>query len=347
MHLNRTKLGASALGLAALMVLAGCAGGGDSNTGGDASPAPGGEGAKVTHITVSVAQNQDINGLMWSVGRSEGFFEDNGVIVDEVIPAEGGGTTLQNVIAGKLPFGQVATSALVKAFNEGLPIRIIAGATQSPYEIGWGVAADSEFKTIKDLENATWGFTGPGSVTEAMSYLVPLHAGLDMDKVKRASTGGVGAGIALLQAGDVDVTFTPPLVELEQAKDLRVVVHSSEFVPVYGNTMIVSSRDYAAKNPEVARGLLQGSLEAVEWIKANPEKAADMYAKSVEVDTAAALEVIKAYIEEDLWGLAFNPEALESVAEGLKYTDGLETVDWKGLLTDEFLPEGKKGQIPG
>lgn len=336
------KLGAGAMGITALMVLAGCAGG-DANAGPGASDAS----AEATHVTVSVAQAQDINGLLWAVGQQEGFFEDHGVIVDEVIPAEGGGTTLQNVIAGDLPFGQVATSALVSAYNEGLPIKVIAGATQVPYEIGWGVEAGSNYQSVDDLEGTTWGYTNPGSVTEAMSYLVPLRAGLDMDKIKRVSTGGVGAGIALLEAGEVDVTFTPPLVALENADNLRVVVPANEVVPVYGLTMIVTARDYAAENPEVAKGVLLGAQESIEWIAANPEAAAELYAESVEVDVADALKIIEMYIEVEVFGLAFNPDALEAVAEGLKYTDGLESVDWKGLLTDEFLPEGLKGQIPG
>ncbi|MCU1546724.1 MAG: hypothetical protein JWP30_1824, partial [Homoserinimonas sp.] len=56
--------------------------------------------------------------------------------------------------------------------------------------------------------------------------------------------------------------------------------------------------------------------------------------------------VILKYIEVDLWGLAYNPEALEAGAEGLVYTDGIESVDWKEILTDEYLPKGEKGQIP-
>src|SRR5699024_1404937 len=142
--------------------------------------------------------------------------------IDEVLPAEGGGETLQNVIAGDLPFGQVATSALVNAHIEGAPIKIIAGATQVPHEIGWGVLKDSPIQSVDDLEGKTWGFTNAGSVTEAMSYLVPKHADLDMSSIKHKATGGVGDGIALLESGDVDVTFIPPLTEAEHSDDIRV-----------------------------------------------------------------------------------------------------------------------------
>lgn len=337
----KRKCAALVAGVATISVLTGCGGatGSDGSAGENGSSEP-------THISVSVAQANGIQGLMWTVGQEEGFFEDNGVIVDEVVPAEGGGTTIQNIISGKLPFGQVATSALVTAYNEGLPLRAIAGATQVPVEVGWSVAADSDFETVEDLQDAVWGFTGPGSVTEAMSYLVPLHAGLDMDHIERASTGGLGAGIALLQGGEVDVTFTTPLIELEHRDDLRVILHADEVIPAYQLTMLVSGREYAEKNPDVARGLLEGTRQAIDWIRDNPEEAGAMYAEAVQVDEADAIEILKGYIEADLWGLAYNEDALVAAAEGLAYTDGIESVDWNDILTDEFLPDDLKGTIP-
>ncbi|MBB6085418.1 ABC transporter substrate-binding protein [Castellaniella defragrans] len=300
----------------------------------------------LAHITVSVAQATDINGMPWKVAQTRGFFEREGIVLDKVLPAEGGGATLHNVIAGNLPFGQVATSSLVNAHMKGAPIKIIAGATQVPFEIGWGVLKDSPIKSVKDLEGKTWGFTNAGSVTEAMSFLVPKYAGLDMKTTKRVATGGVGAGIALLQSGDVDITFFPPLTEKEHAKDLRVVVRANEFVPYYELTMIVSSRNYAEKNPEVARGLLRALQSAIDWIKANPAEAGEMYAASVNVDPEIGKELIQKFIDLDVLSLAFNPKSLAVVEEGLRYTDNIERVNWKDLLTDAYLPEGHKGRMP-
>lgn len=298
------------------------------------------------HISVTVAQANDINGLWWTIGQEKGFFKEHGIIVDEVMPAEGGGDTLQNLLAGDLPFGQVATAALVNAHQEGAPISVIAGGTQSPYEIGWAVRKDSDIKTVNDLDGKTWGFTNAGSVTEAMSYLVPAHAGLDMDATKRVATGGVGSGIALLESGDVDVTFVPPLVAAEQKDTLRIITHSDEHVPDYQLTMITAAREYVEENPEVARGLIAALQESVDWIKANPAEAGDIYARAVDADSKVGRETVKRYIEIDLWGLPFNPKTLDLAAEGLRYTDGIKKVDWSSLLTDEYLPENGKGQIP-
>jgi NitT/TauT family transport system substrate-binding protein len=49
--------------------------------------------------------------LPWAVAMEKGFFDEAGVKIDEVIAGAGGGTTLRNVLASNLPYGEVATSA--------------------------------------------------------------------------------------------------------------------------------------------------------------------------------------------------------------------------------------------
>jgi NitT/TauT family transport system substrate-binding protein len=92
--------------------------------------------------------------------------------------------------------------------------------------------------------------------------------------------------------------------------------------------------------------MLRALQSAIEWIKANPSEAGAMYAASVNVDPKIGTALIKKYIELDVLSLAFNTKPLAVAAEGLRYTDNIQHVDWKGLLTDAYLPEGHKGQIP-
>jgi NitT/TauT family transport system substrate-binding protein len=297
-------------------------------------------------VTVSVTHPEDLYGLPWEVGIEQGFFEDAGVQVEQIVPSEGGGTTLQNVVSGKLPFGEVATGAIVSGFIEGAPVQVIGGGIQSVSDVSWVARSDSELASLEDAGDARWGFTNPGSVTEAMSFLTPEGAGLDATAVERTSTGGTGAGIALLEAGDVDLTYASPRVAMENADQLKVIGSSAEYVPAYQQTMIISSRDYAEKNPETARALLQGYADAVEWIEANPEEASKFWAGIADLDAAAAQEILTTALAADHWGVAYNPEALEAAAKGLSYTDDLSEVNWGELLTDEYLPEGQKGQIP-
>lgn len=297
-------------------------------------------------VTVSVTHPEDLYGLPWEVGIEQGFFEEAGVQIEQIVPSEGGGTTLQNVVSGQLPFGEVATGAIVSGFNEGAPVQVIGGGIQSVSDVSWVTLPDSELTSLEEAGDARWGFTNPGSVTEAMSFLTPEGAGLDPTAIDRTSTGGTGAGIALLEAGDVDLTYASPRVAMENADSLKVIGSSSDHVPSYQQTMIISSRDYAAENPETARALLQGYSDAVDWIEANPAEAAEFWAGIADLEVSAAEEILNTALEANHWGIAYNPEALEAAAQGLGYTDDLEEVNWGELLTDEYLPEDQKGTIP-
>lgn len=326
-----TRLAAFLVAIAAVP-LAACGGSSDGDTG---------------PVTVSVTHPDDLYGLPWKVGMEQGLFEEAGVTIDQIVPSEGGGTTLQNVVSGKLPFGEVATGAIVSGFNEGAPIEVIGGGIQSVSDVNWVTLQNSPLTSLADTAQARWGFTNPGSVTEAMSFLTTEGAGIDPESIDRTSTGGTGAGIALLEAGDVDIAYASPRVAMENADRLKLVGSSSEFVPKYQQTMIVSSRDYATKNPETAKALLQGFADSVEWIKANPGEAADFWAAgNAGMDPADARTILDGALAADHWGVAYNPEALDAAAEALRYTHDLDSVDWDGLLTDEYLPEGDKGQIP-
>lgn len=71
-----------------------------------------------------------------------------------------------------------------------------------------------------------------------------------------------------------------------------------------------------------------------------------MYAASLNVDPEVGKQLIRQFIDLEVLSLAFNPKSLAVVEEGLRYTDKIDRVDWKSLLTDAYLPEGHKGQIP-
>lgn len=320
----------AAVGATAL-VLSGCGGSGSDSASG-------------AGIEISVTHPDDLYGLPWKVGQEQGFFEEAGVTISKIVPAEGGGTTLQNVVAGRLPFGEVATGAVVKGFQEGAPVQAIGGGVQSVSDVLWVSLEQSPLTSVEQAANSRWGFTNPGSVTEAMSFLVPEAAGLT--GVERKSTGGSGAGIALLEANEVDVAYASPRTVAEQNGALKVVVDSSEFVPVYQQTVIVSGRDYAQKNPEQARALLEGYGKSIDWIAANPEEAAKLWAGSTDIDPQVAGELVANAVQAGHWGLSFNPEALTSAAKGLALTDGIESVDWNSLATTEYLPDSDKGQLP-
>src|SRR5688572_20958861 len=81
-------------------------------------------GAKAAEMHVSHF-GQVMPSVPWIVALEQDLFRKNGVDITDVISAAGGGSTLRNLLAGGIPFGEVATAAAVNGIKAGLPVKII------------------------------------------------------------------------------------------------------------------------------------------------------------------------------------------------------------------------------
>src|SRR5437868_1953477 len=109
--------------------------------------------------------------LPWAVAMEKGLFAAEGVKVDHIISGEGGGTTLRNMLASDLPYGEVATSAALAAIRSGLDIVIVNTASDHIGEISLVANPKSSIHKVQDLAGRKAGFTGPKSTSEMLLRL--------------------------------------------------------------------------------------------------------------------------------------------------------------------------------
>ncbi len=98
--------------------------------------------------------------LPWAVAMEKGYFADAGVKIDEIIAGAGGGTTLRNVLASDLPYGEVATSAALAAVRSGLDVVIVNSASSHIGEIALVADPKSGVQTMSDLSGKKAGYHG-------------------------------------------------------------------------------------------------------------------------------------------------------------------------------------------
>src|SRR5580698_2650412 len=89
--------------------------------------------------------------LPWAVAMEKGFFDEAGVKIDQIIAGAGGGTTLRNVLASDLPYGEVATSAAVAAQRAGLDVVIVNTASSHIGEIALVSDPKTDIRKVTDL----------------------------------------------------------------------------------------------------------------------------------------------------------------------------------------------------
>lgn len=322
-----------ALALATAFTVTACGGGGGS---------PGG----VTTISVSVTHPEDIYSLPWVAAMDQGFFEHRGVKIDRIVAGEGGGTTLRNVLQGGLAIGDVAYPAVAKGHAAGAPVQVVGGALQSLYNVQfYALASNPRVNTISDVR--TWAFTNPGSVTESLSYLIPQVGGLDQQPIKRVSTGGIGEGIALLEAGTVDIAVVPPATYLENPGKFKLIVDTSKYLPAFQQSVIVTDPDYGKSHPEVIKAVLAGYQEGATWVAGHPDEAATLFQKQSQMSPDIARQVVKGAVASNSWGVAFNERAIEFATRAIKATDAQQNVPYCELFNGAYLPANAKGSLPG
>lgn len=333
---RRTRLGSSIAVLGALIVaLSGCSAG----PGPDADPA-----APVT-IDVTVSAAAEIYSIPWLVAQKQGLFEKHGVIVANIVPGKGGSSTMRMLLDGNIPIGEVSYPSIVQADPTGAELRVVGGGTQGPYPMNfYALASNTRVDSIQDVRR--WAYTRPNSATDALSRLIPKLAGIPEGRIERISSGGIGEGLALLEAGSVDVAMLPSIVAEQRPHDFKLIASSPEYLDRFLQSTITTTKDYAATNPGVVRAVNAGYTEAVASIDANPLAAARLYAEYSGFDVEAALKVVERAAAARTWGGGFDPESVASAQAGVELSGSDRDPDLCTLFDPRFLPAEVDHSLP-
>lgn len=320
MHLFRKILGAATLGAAVLV-----------------SPANA-VSLNVTHFGTGMY------GVPYAVAKDQKYYEEFGLHIDGFLTSAGGGTTVRNLLASELPYGEVALPAAIAAINQGLPLVIVhAGVTGISDQV-WITSKDDEsIKTEADLKGKKLGYSSPRSVTDMITSMMLEDNGLT-GEVDRVSVGSIGAGLAAIRSGAVDITYVTDPVWSKEKDNFRAVFNSANWQPVITQTVGVVSRDYLEKNPEQITQLIEARRKGVEFIQNNPDEAAEIMAREYKIPVEQARAAIGNVLDAEgtYWSDGrFVYEGMEVMLQGLVLVGAIESdeFDWSAVVDESFLPE--------
>jgi NitT/TauT family transport system substrate-binding protein len=279
--------------------------------------------------------------LPWAVAMEKGYFDDAGIKIDQVIAGAGGGTTLRNVLASDLPYGEVATSAVIAAKRAGLDVVIVNSASSHIGEIALVADPKSIIRTVADLAGKKAGYTAPKSTSDVLLHLALKEAGLG-GKVEAVATGGFGPGITALETGAIQAApLIDPTLTLEPEK-FRVILHFADLIPRMTWLVGITTRDFVQKNPELLRKLIAVRLRAVNHIYENRDDAMRIYAKVWQQDPTQVATYFPKYFDyEGEWTRGdFEKPGLAKMSEGLQLVGDVDQpVDWNAIIDQDFLPK--------
>ena len=304
-----------------------------------AAPAANAEEISVTHW------GSLMYGAPYAVAMEKGFFKKSGIDITGILSSKGGGTTMRNVLAGGLPYGEVALSAVIAASREGIDVRIVNSGVQTVADALWVTMPNSEIKTIKDLVGKKMSITSPKSVTDMLTIMVLEKEGIPLDKVERPALGGIGAGLTALESGAVQAAAIFDPIWSGRRDRYRPVFFVKDVLPPMTQTVGVTTAEFAQKQPDKLRAIIAGRRAGVDFIYSNPKEAAAIFAKEYNLKPDVAETAISNMAQIKYWSPGnFDIKGMNEMTRGLKIIGEVkEDVDWSKLIDRSFLPNDLRG----
>jgi len=279
--------------------------------------------------------------LPWAVAMEKGYFDDAGIKIDQVIAGAGGGTTLRNVLASNLPYGEVATSAAIAASRAGLNVVIVNSSSSHIGEISLVADPKSDIRKVADLAGKKAGYTAPKSTSDVLLHLALKETGMT-DKVEAVATGGFGPGLTALLTGAIQAApLIDPILTLEPEK-YRVILPFADLIPRMTWLVGITTREFAQREPNLVRKLIAVRRRGVDYIYQNRDDAMRIYAKVWQQDAKQVASYFPKYFGyEGEWTRGeFEKASLEKMSEGLALVGEIDSpVDWNVLIDQRFLPD--------
>lgn len=278
--------------------------------------------------------------LPWAVAMEKGLFAEAGIKIDDIISGKGGGTTLRNMLATDLHYGEVATSAALAAIRSGLDIVIVNTASDHIGEIALVADPKGSIHKVQDLDGKKAGFTGPKSTSEMLLRLALKESGMT-GKVEPVATGGFGGGLTLLNTGGIAAApLIDPILTLQPDK-YRVIFHFADLIPRMTWLVGVTTRKFAQEHPDTVRKLIAVHRRGVDYIYAHRDEAMAIYAKYWQQEPKDVATYFPKYFGyQGEWSPGgFDGEALGKMSDGLRLIgESQGPVDWKAVIDQQFLP---------
>ncbi|MDR1495750.1 MAG: ABC transporter substrate-binding protein [Clostridiales Family XIII bacterium] len=281
---------------------------GETTTPEDGTEGDGGDGGGLTEVTLILDYLPNTNHTGFYVARSKGYYEEAGLDVDIIEPADNAVTAL--IATGRGDYGvsyqEDVTYALTA--DEPLPIKAIATVIQHNTS-GFAAYKDKNITRPKDFEGKVYAGWGAPS-EEAVIKAVMEADGGDFSKLTIVTSDGSGYA-ALKDKVDLNWIFWAwdgiaaerdgvPLNYLELSQfDERL----DYYTPV-----IIASNEKLANDPDTTRAFLAATKRGYEYAIENPEESAEILSEHVEgYDTEMLTESQKylngKYIDDaERWG---------------------------------------------
>lgn len=216
--------------------------------------------------------------------KAAGYFADEGLDVQQ-IATRGGGPDLTALISGDVEFNAAAGTYQIGAIEAGRELvnvynfygrNLIGVVISKAAAEASGVAADAPLADrLQALKGLSIGMTRPGSLTDKQVRHLMRLGGLSDDDVEVVAIGGPPNLLSALERGQIDgfaISVPFYLVAAERGDAVVWVDNANGDDPSIDPFMmesLLTTREYAAANPEIVAAMVRAMRRAVDDIANN------------------------------------------------------------------------------
>jgi len=156
--------------------------------------------------------------LPWHIAIEEGKFQQKNVDLKWKEFPGGTGAMCTALRDGSIDAAIILTEGIIKDIINGNPSKIVKVYVESPLLWGIHVAAQSKFKTLKELKEARIAISRFGSGSQLMAIVNAVNQGFNIDKLHYEIVNNLDGGIKALTTNQADYFMwehftTKPLVD--------------------------------------------------------------------------------------------------------------------------------------
>jgi ABC-type nitrate/sulfonate/bicarbonate transport system substrate-binding protein len=321
----------------ALLLLAAC--GGQS---GDQS-AKNSENRQLTDIKLVLDWSPNINHTGLYVAREKGYFEEEGLNVEILLPGQSGAE--QMVASGNAEFGVSYQESVTQARIQSVPIVSIAAVIQHNTS-GFASPVEKGIKSPKDFEGKVYGGWGsPAEQATIQSIMESQNA--DFSKVKILNIGDTDFFTAVKR--DIDfawIFYGVTGIEAKLRNEPINMIYVKDFSEKldYYTPVLITSEKMIAEKPEIVKAFMAAVAKGYQFAIDHPEEAANLLlAAEPDLDKELVIEGQKwlsPRYQDDAprWGEQ-KREVWQNYADWMLEHQLLEKeLDVDSAFTNDFLP---------
>ncbi len=235
--------------------------------------------------TVTVQLDYQVRGNhgMFYVADELGYFEDEGISVEEIRTGSGSPDALRLVGDGSADFGFADLPSLVTARSQNVPVKAVAAVNQTSPLGMCSVRDKVRLNDIDDLRGLTAGIHSAGSTFIFYETLLAAN-GIERDELEEASVTPPYENYLIQgQVDTVPCYIDAEVPTLEDAAggegSLDVLLGADHGYEVYGSGLFTTD-DMIENNPDLVQRFTDAYLRAFQYVIDHPAETATLLSES-------------------------------------------------------------------